>query len=271
MLVLAALPPNPPSRCQVKPSRMRHFQSQRRNVAPWHHKLPPPHECARRIQRCSGTLPFTPVEGHGSSSSLCPALVLILATTATGSLGGRHTATPWSASSSPCPLFPPTTAIVRDSIIRNVQVFFNIVTHCFPGANSVATGMRIVGHFEHSSLAYSRLFDIQTQLGQPRKWLLSTRRNSTVYMLQSLSEQRRVIGVYAAEHELPATLTVHQWELMDNVPNILALLRNSQRRSAHQQQELSSQLSLHSNGSWRVKKTQTLVWLTSRGMARRGE
>ncbi|XP_013856587.1 zinc finger BED domain-containing protein 4, partial [Austrofundulus limnaeus] len=41
-------------------------------------------------------------------------------------------------------------------------------------------------------------------------------------MLQSLLEQRHAIGVYAAEHDLPATLTAHQWELMDNVLTILA-------------------------------------------------
>lgn len=89
----------------------------------------------------------------------------------------------------------------------------------------VATGRRIVGHFKHSPLAYSRLYDIQAQLGQPRKRLqqdVSTRWNSTVYMLQSLMEQRRAIGVYAAEYELPATFTAHQWELIDNVLTILA-------------------------------------------------
>ncbi|CAJ1074309.1 hypothetical protein D4764_12G0010930 [Xyrichtys novacula] len=33
----------------------------------------------------------------------------------------------------PRPLFPPTTAIIGDSIVRHVR-FFNAVTHCFPGA-----------------------------------------------------------------------------------------------------------------------------------------
>lgn len=40
-------------------------------------------------------------------------------------------------------------------------------------------------------------------------------------MLQSLLEQRRAIGLYATEHELPATLATHQWEVMDNVLTIL--------------------------------------------------
>lgn len=71
----------------------------------------------------------------------------------------------------------------------------------------------------------SQLYVIQTQLGQQRKRIpqdASTRRNSTVYMLLSLLDQRRPIGAYAAKHELPATVTAHQWELMDNVLTILA-------------------------------------------------
>nr|XP_023693584.1 zinc finger BED domain-containing protein 4-like [Paramormyrops kingsleyae] len=92
-------------------------------------------------------------------------------------------------------------------------------------ADVVATGRKLIGHFKHSPLAYSRLYDIQAQLNQPKKRLqqdVSTRWNSTVYMLQSLLEQRRAICVYAAENDLPATLTAHQWELMDNVLTILA-------------------------------------------------
>lgn len=41
-------------------------------------------------------------------------------------------------------------------------------------------------------------------------------------MLLSLIEQRRAIGMYAAEHDLPGTLTAHQWELMGNLLTILA-------------------------------------------------
>lgn len=39
--------------------------------------------------------------------------------------------------------------------------------------------------------------------------------------MQSLMEQRRAVGGQSAEHELPATLTAHQWELLDNVLTIL--------------------------------------------------
>lgn len=57
----------------------------------------------------------------------------------------------------------------------------------------IASGRRIIGHFKHSPLAYSPLQSIQKQLGQPIKRLqqdIPTRWNSTLYMLQSLLEQK---------------------------------------------------------------------------------
>ncbi|XP_042617371.1 zinc finger BED domain-containing protein 4-like [Cyprinus carpio] len=88
----------------------------------------------------------------------------------------------------------------------------------------VATARKIVGHFKHSTLAYSRLHDIQAQLGQPSKRLqqdVSTRWDSTYFMPQSLVEQRRALGAYAAEHDLSATLNAHQWGLIENVMSLL--------------------------------------------------
>ncbi|KAL3999195.1 nicotinic acetylcholine receptor alpha-2 [Sarotherodon galilaeus] len=41
-------------------------------------------------------------------------------------------------------------------------------------------------------------------------------------MLQSLIEQKRVLGVYVSEHELPDYLTAHQWALMEKTVAILA-------------------------------------------------
>ncbi|XDV11792.1 hypothetical protein PO909_000627 [Leuciscus waleckii] len=89
----------------------------------------------------------------------------------------------------------------------------------------VKTGRKIVGHFKHSPQAYSQFHDIQEQLGQPRKCLqqdVITRWNSTFYMLESLIEQRRALGAFATEHDLPATLTMHQWGLIENVLTLLA-------------------------------------------------
>ena len=90
--------------------------------------------------------------------------------------------------------------------------------------DTVATGRRIATHFKHSSLAYSKLHTIQEELGQPTKRLqqdVPTRWNSTFYMLQSLLEQKRPLGLYATEHKLPAVLTTNQWGLIENVLSIL--------------------------------------------------
>ncbi|XP_039900701.1 zinc finger BED domain-containing protein 4-like [Simochromis diagramma] len=41
-------------------------------------------------------------------------------------------------------------------------------------------------------------------------------------MRQSLIEQKRVLGVYVSEHELPDYLAAHQWALMETPVAILA-------------------------------------------------
>ena len=73
----------------------------------------------------------------------------------------------------------------------------------------VAICRKIVGHFKHSPLAYSRLQAVQVQLGMKPKRLqqdVSTRWNSTFYMMESLLEQKRALATYAADYDLPATL-----------------------------------------------------------------
>ncbi|XP_060794798.1 zinc finger BED domain-containing protein 4-like [Neoarius graeffei] len=88
-----------------------------------------------------------------------------------------------------------------------------------------ASGRCIVGHFKHSPLAYTRLEHFQRQLGQPIKKLrqdVPTRWNSTLYMLQSLLEQKLALASYAAEYELPCTFTIHQWKLIENTISILS-------------------------------------------------
>lgn len=87
-----------------------------------------------------------------------------------------------------------------------------------------AKGRRIVGHFRHSPLAYARLQSVQKQVVQPSKRLqqdVSTRWNSTYYMLCSLLEQNRALGIYAADFELPATFTSFEWELIENITILL--------------------------------------------------
>lgn len=51
---------------------------------------------------------------------------------------------------------------------------------------------------------------------------VATRWNSTFYMMQSLVEQKRALGAYAADYELPATLTANQWAILENMITLLA-------------------------------------------------
>ena len=90
--------------------------------------------------------------------------------------------------------------------------------------DALASGRKIVGHFKHSPLAYSRLEDIQADMNLPVKRLqqdVHTRWNSTFYMVQSLIEQKRPLCAYAADHDLPATLTANQWGLLEKTLAVL--------------------------------------------------
>ncbi|XP_060931918.1 zinc finger BED domain-containing protein 4-like [Limanda limanda] len=92
-------------------------------------------------------------------------------------------------------------------------------------ADIIATGRKIVGHFKHSPLAYSRLQSVQEQFEMPPKRFqqdVSTRWNSTYYMLESLFSQKRVLAAYVADYDLPSTFTSYQWLLIENTLSLLA-------------------------------------------------
>ena len=83
---------------------------------------------------------------------------------------------------------------------------------------------RIVGHFKHSQLAYSRLKVIQTNLGMPQLCLkqdIVTRWNSTLYMLQSIIAQKVALAAYTTENDDIPQLSSHQLEIIDKVITVL--------------------------------------------------
>lgn len=102
--------------------------------------------------------------------------------------------------------------VIHDCIFKN-QNFVEILGKC----------RKIVGHFGHSSLACSKLSSIQENLKLPIHKLIqdvTTRWNSTFYMLSRLHEQRQAVTAYAAEKDIP-TLTAIQWSMVENVIRIL--------------------------------------------------
>lgn len=88
----------------------------------------------------------------------------------------------------------------------------------------IATGRRLVTHFNHSGLAQEKLLAIQKELNLPEHQLvqdISTRWNSTFYMIERLLEQKRAISLFVADHETLTNLTAQNWCLMEQCFNLL--------------------------------------------------
>ena len=71
----------------------------------------------------------------------------------------------------------------------------------------------IVEHFKRSSLAYGKLHQIQERLSLPQHRLKQdepTRWNSSLYMLQSIIEQKMAIAAYGSENDI---LVLNQTQL----------------------------------------------------------
>ncbi|XP_025266719.1 zinc finger BED domain-containing protein 4-like [Camponotus floridanus] len=102
--------------------------------------------------------------------------------------------------------------VIHDCIFKN-RNFVEILGKC----------RKIVGHFNHSSLACSKLKNIQESLKLPVHKLIqdvSTRWNATFYMLSRLHEQRQAVTAYAAEKDIPS-LSAIQWNMVENVIRVL--------------------------------------------------
>lgn len=77
-------------------------------------------------------------------------------------------------------------------------------------SDAVAIGQKIVGHLQHSPLAYLKLHDIQMDIYKPVKRLAQNVPicwTSTLYMMRSLIEQKH--RVYGTENKLSDTLSVN--------------------------------------------------------------
>ena len=92
--------------------------------------------------------------------------------------------------------------------------------------DTLAVCRKNVGHFKHSSTAYSRLNTIQQNLGLPQHWLqqdVFTRWNSTLYILQMVAEQKMALAAYTTEYSIPQ-LTANQLDIVGKVITALSLI-----------------------------------------------
>jgi len=91
----------------------------------------------------------------------------------------------------------------------------------------------IVGHFK---LAYSRLCEIQQNLGLPQHRLEQdepTWWNSTLYMLQSITEQKMALAAYSSEFGL-TQLSSYQLELVNRITAALTPVEEITKSRLHQ-------------------------------------
>ena len=82
----------------------------------------------------------------------------------------------------------------------------------------------IVRHFKYSSVASHKLARIQENLDLPwhtLKQVVSTCWNSTLYMIQSILEQKMALAAYAAKNDIPQ-LTASQLEKAQRMTLVLA-------------------------------------------------
>ena len=88
----------------------------------------------------------------------------------------------------------------------------------------ISAGRRIATHSNHSSSAQEKLQTIQRELSLPEHKLLqdvTTRWNSTYYMLARLLEQKRSISLYLTDNSNISNLSSLQWELLQQVIRLL--------------------------------------------------
>ncbi|XP_072949711.1 zinc finger BED domain-containing protein 4-like [Epargyreus clarus] len=88
----------------------------------------------------------------------------------------------------------------------------------------IATGKRLVAHFNHSGIAQENLLMIQQKINLPEHQLvqdISTRWISTFYMIERLIEQKQAISLCVADHDTLINLTTQQWSLMEQCVNLL--------------------------------------------------
>lgn len=88
-----------------------------------------------------------------------------------------------------------------------------------------AKSRKIVGHFNHSALACTKLKNIQIRLNKPVHKMIQdvqTRWNSSFYMWERMLSQKEVLSVYANENaDCIHTLTDFEWKFVEDLLRLL--------------------------------------------------
>ena len=96
--------------------------------------------------------------------------------------------------------------------------------------NTISIIKKIVGHFSHSSLACSKLNDLQKKHQLPEHNLIQdvpTRWNSTYLMLQRIAEQKQAITSYCVETPNMPVLDANEWNMINKVSNLLKVFHDA--------------------------------------------
>ena len=116
----------------------------------------------------------------------------------------------------------------KDAKLESIGCFSHTLQLCIKDglfaqravSDVIAISRSLVGHFKHSSSASDRLKELQAELGLPQHKLIqdvTTRWNSSYYMLNRLVEQRRAVAVFCTEVASVTGPSANQWLLMENV------------------------------------------------------
>lgn len=112
--------------------------------------------------------------------------------------------------------------VIRESIFEQ-RMIKDIISKC----------RKITEHFSHSSLAYTKLEQLQEQHSLPKHKLIqdvATQWNSTYFMLERLSEQKNAIANYCAQIPNLPVFDATQWRLVRKCSYVLKIFHQATQR-----------------------------------------
>ena len=95
---------------------------------------------------------------------------------------------------------------------------------------ALCAARKLVGHFNHSTLAAAELYKQRSQINMNQQKLkidCTTRWNSTLYMIQHLVANRWLVSAVLSDatvtkrYDRTLDLTVHQWVLLEELAKLL--------------------------------------------------